>query len=387
MKRPLALVLFCGAGGVDVGLERAGFDTIGIDWCPSQQPREKGQRMPDDATRHWTGAGELHMADLSTADAVEAAIRAFDPDFVAASPPCQAYSDATPTKNRAEHADLVASTREGILRTGVPAWIENVASRRVPFTGFWVMLCGSMFPELYHLKRHRRFELHGWRTQQPWHSTALCRYGSDAHDSAACELCADLGASDARRVAVAVAVAGNGPQGGLDGKREVLSVAGEGGGFSKHHERDARPTVTVTVTVTANANCDRGSGRGGQWAKTKAKRDVVSVIGTNGSTPAFGGDKEKRAAFRRGVVSVLGDGSAPGGWSAERARTCVGVFGKAMDWPGQLYGQNRAGPEAIRWRRAMAWLDGPKNRYALAQAIPPAYAEFLGREFLSRRST
>lgn len=271
---------------------------------------------------------------------------------------------------------LIASTRAGILASGVPGWIENVASSRVPFTGFWVMLCGSMFPETYHLKRHRRFELLRWKIPQPWHNDALCRYGSDAHDAASCALCADFGASDTRRVAVA----GKGPQGGLDGPREVVTLSdGSGLRGAGRDGKQQRFTMAVvghgmggerykrlreTLTVTANANCDRGSNRGGGWEKEKAKRDVVSVIGTNGSTPAFGGDKERRAAFRAG-------------------RTCVGVFGGAMDGPGQLLGQNRAGPEAIRWRIAMGWEDGPQDRYALSQAVPPCYAEWLGRRFLS----
>lgn len=132
---------------MDCGLERAGFRTVAVDWCPSQRERAAGEKRPNDATRHYSGSGELHMADLSTAEAVEGVIRAFDPDFVAASPPCQKFSDATPTANRGAHPDLIASTRAGILAAGRPAWIENVASKRVPFTGFWVMLCGSMFPQ------------------------------------------------------------------------------------------------------------------------------------------------------------------------------------------------------------------------------------------------
>lgn len=294
MTRPLALDLFCCAGGATTGLERAGFDVIGVDWKPSQ---------------HWTGTGEVHEADLSTADAVEAVIRAFKPDFVASSPPCQFASHATPTEARARHANLIPSTREGIIRSGVPGWIENVEAARPHFRGWWVLLCGSMWPETYHLQRHRIFECIGWKTPQPRHDRLLCRKGSDAHET--CDLCRDLAPSD-RRMAVAVAVAGNGPpdaeqsaryKRGRNGVREVISVAGDGSG-------------------------NRGRG---------PRRKTLTIAGNQGEGPV---------------------------------QTC---------------GQNRAGIECIRWRTALGWLDGPRDRYSLRQCLAPAYAEFLGRAFLARK--
>lgn len=249
MTRPLALDLFCCAGGIAVGLERAGFDVVGIDWKPSQ---------------HWCGAGEVHEADLSTAEAVEAVIRAFEPDFVNASPPCQANSVATGTRARAAHPRLIGSTREGMLRAGVPGMIENVpptrAARWPEIVRPDVLLCGAMFEDTRRLRRHRHFELLGWFTFAPPH-----------------------------------------------------------------------------------LNC--------------AVRDVVTVCGDNGPT----GGKDR--AHRRRVMTLAGH---------------------AGHGPGQHFGQNRAGVEAIRWREAMGWLDGPKDRYSLAQAIPPAYGEWLGRQFLAR---
>lgn len=223
MTRPRALDLFCCAGGCTKGLEAAGFDVIGIDWKPSQ---------------HWTGHGELHQADLSTAEAVEAIIRAFAPDLVSASPPCQRYSSATPSSALHRHADLLDSTRRGICAAGVPGWIENVPGAPLEAS---VLLCGSMFEKTLGVRRHRLFELIGWWTLEPHHGT-----------------------------------------------------------------------------------CTRG-------------RSVVTIAGNGGHGP------------------------------------------------GQKHGQNSTGPECIRWREALGWIDGPRDRYSLAQAIPPAYAEWLGRRFLESR--
>ena len=328
--RPLALCLFSCAGGIDVGLERAGFDTIGVDWMPSQQPKGSPNYSRNDGTQHWAASGECHMADLSTADAIEAVIRAFQPDLVTASPPCQKFSVATPTKNRDDHPDLISSTREGILRAGVPGWIENVATDAVPLTGFWIMLCGIMFPETYHVKRHRRFELIGWRTQQPYHDGGACLYGFPDH---ACGKSVCVPAD----------------------RRSVESV---------HEGSNARAA--------------------------REKRFLATVCGDGGSNSGFGGDKAKRAEWRkrRVAVAVAGHGAPDAEQSARYKRDTVTVCGDNGSNPGGVpgtSGQNRPGPECIRWREAMGWEDGPRDRYSLAQAIPPAYAEWLGTRFLARR--
>lgn len=330
--RPLALDLFCCSGGSTTGLETAGFDVIGIDHKPSA---------------HWTGSGELHEADLSTADAVEAVIRAFRPDFVSSSPPCQRFSSATPTKNRLDHPDLIASTREGILRTGVPAWIENVATDAVPFTGFWVMLCG-IHVGLWNLKRHRRFELIGWRTQQPYHDGGLCMYGpaGDGRDTTGVYGFVDAPGSERA-------------------KREVLCVVNAG---TLWRDEPSGPDVEGRAEYRRQrrvAVAGHGAPDAAQSARYK-RREVYTIAGDGGCSPGFGGDKAKRAEWRkrREIATVVSWGG-PNDHSISRS-----------------LGQNRPGPECIRWREALGWIDGPRDRYSLAQCVPPAYAHWLGERFL-----
>ena len=127
MTRPLLLDLFCGAGGAAVGYHRAGFDVVGIDIAP--QP-------------HYPF--EFHQGDAMTWP-----LDGFD--AVHASPPCQAYSVATPRPG--DHPDLYAATRERLAVSGVPWVIENVIGAPV---GWATVLCGSMFG--LRVRRHRTFE-------------------------------------------------------------------------------------------------------------------------------------------------------------------------------------------------------------------------------------
>lgn len=130
-----ALDLFCGAGGVTKGLQRAGFHVTGVDIKP--QPNYCGDAF--------------HVADATT----------FPLDgygFIWASPPCQKYTRMNRGLLQAQgrhknHPDLVAATRYGLQRTNALYVIENVvgAPLRNP-----VMLCGSSFGLL--VERHRLFE-------------------------------------------------------------------------------------------------------------------------------------------------------------------------------------------------------------------------------------
>lgn len=114
-----------------MGYHQAGFEVVGVDIDP--QP-------------HYPF--EFHQADALDFD-----LSGFD--VIAASPPCQSYSDlAHRNGNADEWPRLIEPVRAMLKASGKPYVIENVDG--APLLNP-VVLCGTMFPELRVL-RHRLFE-------------------------------------------------------------------------------------------------------------------------------------------------------------------------------------------------------------------------------------
>lgn len=137
-----------------MGYHLAGFEVVGVDLAP--QPRYPFEFVQGDALEELLERGHLF-------------------DAIHASPPCQAYSAASPAVKQAAGAypDLYAATRDLLHLIGRPFAIENVIG--APYS-HGIVLCGSQFgleADGEWLRRHRNFET-SWLSFQP-----ECRHRRD----------------------------------------------------------------------------------------------------------------------------------------------------------------------------------------------------------------
>lgn len=142
------LDLYCGGGGVSVGLSQGGATEItGVDINPQPEYPSNFTFIQADATK----------LDLKF-------LKQFD--FIWASPPCQSYTFASARwRNLGKtYPDLVVPTREMLLKTGKPFVMENVTTAPLRKD---LLLCGEMFG--IGVIRHRIFEVNGFKIEQPVH--------------------------------------------------------------------------------------------------------------------------------------------------------------------------------------------------------------------------
>lgn len=159
---PIALDLFCCAGGASEGLRRAGFDVYGVDIedRPTWRKRFGGERF----AQH----DAIDVLDrMVRAQHYDGPTRGRYPikfDFIWASPPCQRHSAATRQTGKPDnHPDLIPPTRERLQRLGIPYVIENVLGAPLVDP---ILLCGAMFD--LGVVRHRLFEC-SWPIERPAH--------------------------------------------------------------------------------------------------------------------------------------------------------------------------------------------------------------------------
>lgn len=112
LKKPLAIDLFCGAGGLSYGLHLAGFEVI--------LAVDKEKEAAETHRAHFPGASlNADLGDQAVLDSICAALEGVQLDLVAGGPPCQPYSQAAFSKVRhlEEHHGKKPDPRRGLWKS------------------------------------------------------------------------------------------------------------------------------------------------------------------------------------------------------------------------------------------------------------------------------
>ncbi|HEY2911357.1 MAG TPA: DNA cytosine methyltransferase, partial [Gemmataceae bacterium] len=126
-SRPIAIDLFCGAGGMSVGFERAGFDiALGVD-RDGHHAATHERNFPNGKTLCRS------VGDLTAAEAIEALDGRNEVDLIVGGPPCQGFStmgqrDALDPRNTlvAEFVRLVRDVRpKAFVMENVPGMLAG----------------------------------------------------------------------------------------------------------------------------------------------------------------------------------------------------------------------------------------------------------------------
>lgn len=255
--RPRALDLFCGAGGMSVGLQRAGFEVTGVD-------------IRDLAKYHRGGR-------FVQGDALTDPLDGFD--YVHASPPCQSHSSLRHLHPGKEYPDLIGPVRERLQAWGGPWSIENVPG--APLGGaYLVVLCGTMFglqtPDgRAEIRRHRLFELSFCPDRQP----PACQHGGGEGDGRQRQL---FGEEQAPALVLGV-------YGGEVQRKRLQALSVTASGLDSNRERWARRSLSVSghaIEISRVICVAGGKAMSGGMCEPQGmrKRRAMSVTGQTPQT-------------------------------------------------------------------------------------------------------
>lgn len=266
-------------------------------------------------------------------------------DFVWASPPCQVHCSIIPKSQREKHEerwkaegrhlDLIPATRALLERAGVPFVIENVIGAKKHLVNP-VQLCGTQFG--LSVYRHRYFETHGFQIK-PLPKCKHTNSGIGALSGGIKPVRSECYTSED----LAALKAGEAPEGFE--AREVR--------FPSHGDRIDH--IYLPVTKTTQERCR-------ELYKRNFARSIKEALRITEQLRALT-EAESRGERER--------------YSAElRARLPEGA---TQMWP--VYGTTKSRGSNKEWSEAMGGLDW-LDRNELREAIPPAYAKWIGGSFL-----